>query len=333
MNGAWNIDPLGTHLASVLGAAIAAPSIHNTQPWRFRLRPNHIDVMLDQERRLGAIDPAGREAHVSVGAALLNLRIAILAAGRIPLTLLQPSLDEPDLLATVALGGPHRPDATIRALASAIGKRHTNRRPFRDIEVRDEVIDQLAAAARVEGATLVTADPLTRTALLSIVRTAHDRQRQDPDYVAELNQWTHDQYDRRDGIPARSFGPTDDHDAVPIRNFGLTHATSPRRHAQFENAPTMVALYTAGDTPTHWLRAGQAMERVLLTATVRGVSNTPMSAPTEVPELRALLSAPEDSAVVQIILRLGYGDPCPATPRRALTDVVAARTGSFAPSD
>jgi nitroreductase len=322
MNGAWDIDPLGSNLTACLDAAIAAPSVHNTQPWRFRLRPNHIDVLLDPERRLAAIDPDGREAWISVGAALLNLRIAILAAGRVPLTLLQPSRDEPDLLATVTLGGVHRPDATVRALASAIGQRRTNRRPFRDLEVRDEVIDQLAAAASAEGATLAVADPAGRSGLLSLVRAAHNRQQHDPDYLAELSRWTEVGTGRRDGVPASSFGPTDERHVLPIRDFGITHTDTPRRHAHFESAPTLVAIYTAGDAPPHWLRAGQAMERVLLTATVRGVSNTPMTAPTETPELRELLSSTEDPRVAQVILRLGYGDPCPATPRRPLTDVV-----------
>ena len=143
MNAGWDTDPLGTKWATCLQSAIAAPSVHNSQPWRFRLGPHHVDVFVDPSRRLTAIDPMGREAMISVGAAVLNLRVAILAAGRIPLTQLLPSPDEPDLAARITLGAPHQPDATVLALASAIGKRRTNRRPFRDIEVRDEVIDQL----------------------------------------------------------------------------------------------------------------------------------------------------------------------------------------------
>jgi nitroreductase len=323
VGAAWSVDPLGPALTACLNAAAAAPSVHNTQPWRFRLRPNRVDLMLDPDRRLYAIDPDGREAYISIGAALLNLRIAILAAGRVPIMLLQPEHDEPDLLASVMIGGTHRPDATVRSLASAIDKRRTNRRPFRDIEVRDEVIDQLAAAARVEGAALVAADPITRTALLGLIRTAYDRQQEDPGYVAELGRWAHTDAGRRDGVPARSFGPIDDGGVLPIRDFGLAQPTVLRRHARFESAPTIVAIYTNGDTPLYWLRAGLAMERVLLTATVRGVANTPMTAPTEVPEIGSLLSSPGYPRTVQVILRLGYGDLCPATPRRPLGDVIA----------
>jgi nitroreductase len=321
MTAVQTTDAFHAHLAACLQAATAAPSVHNSQPWRFRISHDRVDVIWDTSRNLPAIDPHGREALISVGAAVLNLRVAILAAGRIPLTRLLPDPDAPDLAARITIGAAHTPDATIRALDSAISKRRTNRRPFRDIEVRDEVIDQLVAAARTEGATLMVADDIGRQAILGLVRTASDWQKEDSSYLDELATWTQTDPTRRDGIPARSFGPTDDNEVLPLRDFGLTQDDVPRRQARFETAPTMVVLYTTGDGPIQWLRAGQAMQRVLLTATVRGVSNTPMTAPTEIPELRALLSDPDDDRVAQVILRLGYGDPCLPTPRRPLNEV------------
>jgi nitroreductase len=318
MTPGWGVAPLGRQLEACVEAAVAAPSVHNSQPWRFRISTDRIDVLWDTRRWLDAIDPLGREALISIGAAVLNLRVAILAAGRIPQTTLLPDPDDEQVLARVALGDHHRPDPTVHALASAIAHRRTNRRPFRDTEV----MDQLVAAARAEGATLAIADDAGRQALIGLVRTANEWQRDDPAYAAELAQWTDGQAPRLDGIPARSFGPTDDREVLPLRDFGLGRETSPRRHARFEPAPTMVVLYTAGDTSLDWLRAGQAMERVLLTATCRGVANTPMTAPTELPELRDLLTGSRDSRSAQVILRLGYGDLCPPTPRRPLADVI-----------
>jgi hypothetical protein len=96
----------------------------------------------------------------------------------------------------------------------------------------------------------------------------------------------------------------------------------PRRTARFEPAPTVGVLYTATDTPIDWLRAGQALERVLLTATVRGLSNTPSTAPTELPALRSLLADTGDGRAAQVVLRLGYGDLCAQTPRRPIREVV-----------
>jgi nitroreductase len=309
-------------LVTCLEAAGMAPSIHNSQPWRFRVVGDRIDVMLDRDRLLAAIDPTGREAWMSVGAAVLNLRVAILAGGRVPLTIPLPDPGRPDLAASIRLGGRHRPDATIRALFGAIPVRRTNRRPFRDIEVRAEVLNQLAAAARVEGATMVTMDALGRRSVVAIAETANSWQRESPEYMAELRIWTAVPFEARDGIPAHSFGPLDEFGALPLRDFGAAHPDLPRRQRPFEHTPTLVILYTTGDQPRDWLRAGQAMERVLLTATVRGVATTPISAPTEEPELRALLGDEFADHVAQVILRLGYGDPVPSTPRRPVTDFV-----------
>lgn len=321
----WEIDPYGSHgvrLTGCLESTAQAPSVHNSQPWRLRVSPGRVDVLLDPARRLTAIDPSGREAWMSIGAAILNLRIAVLAAGQVPMTQLLPDPGEPDLAATIHIGGPYRPDETVRALATAIPRRRTNRRPFRDIPVRDEVLDQLCGAARVEGSTMVVTDPTGRESVLGLIRTANAWQRDDPAYLEELRQWTAVPAGSGAGIPTGSFGPVDDRDVLPLRDFGAGHPEVSRRIGRFEDAPTLAVLYTTGDGRLAWLRAGEAMERVLLTATVRGVASTPMTAPTELSGLRGLLTDPAGGGFAQIILRLGYGDPVPATPRRPIRDFV-----------
>src|SRR5205814_3869916 len=148
----------GPAIASCLRAAIAAPSIHNSQPWLFRPHGDTVDVYLDRARRLHATDPDGREMHVSVGAALLNLRIAMLAAGRRALVRLLPDADRPDLAAVVTVGPAIAATPEISALADAIPRRQTNRRPFGSTPVPPAVLDALVAAARAEGADLSMVD-------------------------------------------------------------------------------------------------------------------------------------------------------------------------------
>jgi nitroreductase len=313
-------------LLACLDAAVAAPSVHNSQPWRFRIRAGGVDVFADRTRQLEVIDPLGRELLISVGAALLNLRIAVLAHRRLPILQLAPPSPQPDLVARVIPGPPAAPDATVRALAGAIPRRRTCRLPFQKVSVPGEVIAELAAAASAEGATLKVADPLGRAAIFALVRTAEEWQRAESGYRAELTRWTLPVPGRRDGIPPQAFGPRDREDEVPlVRDFGLTQPERHRRQAHFEPDPTVVVLDTVGDEPADWLRAGQALQRVLLTATVRGVASTPMTQPLETPQLRPLLSDTDGGRFAQVILRLGYATPGAPVPRRPLADVLMDR--------
>lgn len=314
--------PVGPVMRACLEAATQAPSIHNSQPWLFRPRAGGIDVLADPRRRLHAIDPRGRELLISVGAAILNLRVAILGHGRTPVLRVFPDPAQPDCVARVVVGPVTVPDPTVRALLDAIPRRHTNRRPFSGIAVPGPVIDELAGAAAAEGATLAIADPVGRDAILALVGTADGWQRAEAGYRDELTTWTLTDIGRRDGVPPQAFGPRDRHDGLPLRDFGLTQPQLHRREAAFETHPTIVVIRTHGDDRHDWVRAGQALERVLLTATVRGVASTPMTQALEIPEIRRLLTDPARHRYPQLILRLGYGRPAAGSLRRPLADVL-----------
>jgi hypothetical protein len=208
----------------------------------------------------------------------------------------------------------------VRALAKAIPRRHTSRRAFWVAPVPADVRDELVAAARTEGAHLLLAHPVVRRAVLSVVRTADVRWRNDPAYRSELADWT----DRPggDGIPLDAFGSWDALEIVPIRDFGLLSPVDDRWAEPFEDQPMIAVLYTVGDTPHDWLRAGQALERALLAATVHDLSATLMTQPLEVPELRALLADEAGGRVAQAIVRFGYGPPPVPSPRRPVEEVL-----------
>jgi nitroreductase len=307
-----------------LRSALAAPSIHNTQPWRFRVTGRHIDVFADHSRRLRVVDPRGRELLISVGAALLNLRVAMLADRRTAMLRVMPGAGEPDLVARVWPGPVTSVSETAHLLAQAIPRRHTNRRPFDATAVPAEVLADLCAAAAVEGARLVVAEPAMRDAVLGVVRTAEHMRRHDRDYLSELGEWTADRVDRRDGVPPEAFGPWSALEVIPLRDFGLLQPVRRRAAVEFEAEPTIALLYTTGDEAEQWVRAGQALERTLLTATVRGLASTLMTQPLELPRLRELFTISAENQVAQVILRFGYGPPSAPSPRRPLESFLLA---------
>jgi hypothetical protein len=305
-----------------LRAAVAAPSVYNTQPWLFRVTEREIEVYADPARRLQVVDPRGRELLISVGAALFNLRVAMLADGRIPVVSLMPDEDNEDLIARVRPGPAVPVSETVRLLAEAIPRRHTNRRPFEPIPVPPEVVADLCAAAAVEGGELVVADPVQRDAVLGVVRAAEHVHRRDPDYYVELADWTANGRPRPDGVPPETFGPWSALEVVPLRDFGVVKPVPSRTAAEYESEPTIALLYSRGDDREQWVRSGQALERTLLTASVRGLASTLMTQPIEVSKLRELLTISATGAVAQAVVRFGYGPPSAPSPRRALSSVL-----------
>jgi len=296
--------------------------MHNTQPWRFRvLRDSQtIQLRADPERMLPHGDPHGRAVHIACGAALFNLRLAVAAGDREPVTRLLPDPGEPLLLATVRLGGRHRPSEEERDLHAAIPARHTNRRPFSARPVPPGILAELVLAAQLEGARLDLPGHDETSRLLGVVADAETDLLADPGYRAELARWAGGDRDQ-DGIPAGAAGPRDPRGHTPVRDF-LGGAASD--YEWFEDPPQLAVLSTPGNGKEDWLRAGQALQRVLLTATQRGIATGILTQPLETPDAWLVRDPGAGSGWPQLILRIGYGLPVPASPRRPVRDVLEA---------
>jgi nitroreductase len=310
--------PLRRVLTDCVRLAVAAPSLHNSQPWRFGIRGMEVDVYADHDRRLRVLDPSGREELISIGAALLNLRLAVRQAGYRSDVDLFPDPNQGDLVARVTVGHRAKPSPTVTALAGVIDHRHTNRLPFARVPVPADTVDELRRAASREGAFLALAHPAGRKAILGMARSADRLLHRHPGYLPELARWTGN---AEDGVPVWAAGPADRIAAVPLRDFAeLTE--SPRPSVRFEPNPSILILATKGDNWPDWVRAGQALQRVLLTATWHDLATMPISQPVEVPALRRMLLAPSSGLHVQMLLRIGYAATAAATPRRPLADVL-----------
>ncbi|ACY95890.1 MULTISPECIES: Acg family FMN-binding oxidoreductase [Thermomonospora] len=315
--------PAQDQLLACIEAAVRAPSIHNSQPWQFLLLPDGVEVHSDPSRRLPAIDPAGRALHISLGAAVLNLRLALEHFGRRTRTELLPDPQDRRHVATVWAEEPQEPGRDVDELYGAIARRHTNRMPFQDVPPPQEDLQALTRAAEAEGAVLRFPEPGERDFLLSLARTSDERHRGDRAYRAELRLWTTDDPYREDGIPLTAVGPYSEGGLTTLRDLAPEREVPGRAAVRFEPEPTVGVLALPGeDGPLQWLRAGQAMQRVLLEATRRGLSTSVFTQALDDPELRRMLHRPGDHTTPYVGLRVGYGPPAPVTPRRPVDEVI-----------
>ncbi|TWF75147.1 nitroreductase family protein [Pseudonocardia hierapolitana] len=307
-----------------------APSLHNAQPWRLRLGPEAIELYADPDRRLPAADPDDRELRIGCGAALYNLRLALLGNGIRPLVTILPDLGRPELLAVVRHGGRKPATPEQLRLLHAVPLRRTNRHPYADEPVDRPEQSALRRAALDEGAWLeIVDDPGRRTALRDIAARAHRAQMADPAFRAEFARWTGRAGDRADGVPAAAGTPAEPQDRWVLRDYtgGNRPARAPGK--DFENEPLIAVLTTHLSGPTADVQAGQALQRVLLTATADGLAASFLSHVVEVPqareEVRRLVAGAQPP---QAVLRIGHGWPVPPTGRRAPADLIAPSTST-----
>lgn len=308
-------------LRAATADAVRAPSLHNIQPWRFRLRDGGIEVLVDAARRLPATDPSGWGARIACGAALFNLRLALAVAGTPAVVRLRPYRDDADVVARLVPDVPRHPTCTEQSLYRAIGLRFSNRAPLRPDPVHAEARGRLREAARAEQCWLELVIGIVPVyALAEIVRSAHRVLERDPAYVAERVEWIRSE-PAPDGVPVAAGGPrSEPQDLLPQRDYG-DRRRDPGE--DFEPEPLVAVLGTARNTATDQVLAGQSLQRVLLTATDAGLAVSMVSQPIEVPAAReALRLSLGRFGTPQMVMRVGYGQPGTTTPRRTADDVL-----------
>jgi hypothetical protein len=316
-------------LRTVTQFAALAPSVHNTQPWRFTADDHTIEVRADEKRLLDVVDPNARQLHISCGIAIEFARLAVRALGHDCVVRLLPQPEgDPMLLATLTIGHPMAVTPAERRLIEAIPRRYTDRGPYDSTLIAAGVLARMRDAASERGCWLRVLDRAgDRTTAATLLAEAEEIEQADPAYREELAAW------RRtgpapDGVPVQAAEPWNDGRVsdVPLRDFSGT------RQPAFEigvAAPPaverdmLVLIGSDDDTAISWLRTGRALALVLLQLTDAGATSQPLGPVVDVPATRirlqralGLLGHP------QLMLRVGYGHGAPTTGRRDIEDLL-----------
>ena len=303
----------------LMAAAARAPSVHNTQPWRFRIRPDAVELWTDPRRKLRT-DPSGREMLISCGAAVFGLRLAIRSLGYLPTTELLPDPAQLRLIARVRTGAAVPANGLERQMLDAVPHRHTHRGPFAPDPLPPGLLAGLQHDALAEGATLtLVPGGLAYDRLERIAAAAARRGDLSPRARAEIRRWTRTAASpARDGILGTSLasGTGSPPGRLPQRDFDLGRGIARLPSGGAPPSATAVLL-TKGDRRADWLRAGQALYRLLLHAASQRVFASLYTQPLEDTVTRDLISRQLAlPGYPQMLLQLGPAATVSPTARR-----------------
>lgn len=264
--------PAAPDAAAALGTAalvaLHAPSVHNTQPWRWRVYDDRLELYGDARWQLPVADPTGRLLLLSCGAALHQARVALRGMGYLPAVRRFRGRDLSGLLATVTVERPIAVTDEALALLHAALRRQTDRRPFAAVPLPEAAVTAMRQAASSEGAWLHVLNSQQVLILLTAADHAEAVEYADRRYREELAHWT--------GKP-------------PEATAGIPRTALPPRGDGYRDDGSYAVLYGNGDRPISWLHAGEALSAVWLTALVYELAVQPVSAVIEVPGARAVL--------------------------------------------
>ncbi len=299
----------------MIACATLAPSSHNTQPWRFVATESTIDIWADRQRALQFNDPHHRELTISCGCALLNLRIAAEELGLQAHVALMPETSKTDLLASVSFLT-FSDHCSLHGLADAVSKRHTYGRRYLSTPVAQGDIIELAQQAALEHAQLHQfADHRDRDHVESLVVHADTMQWSDPNWRRELALWVRS---RKDGegltVPTLVLPVV----RSVVRNIDLGSVVAKQEPDLAQPSSILLMIATDTDTAIDWLIAGQALQRVLLTAASKGLQASYLNQAIQIQSTRPKVATlVADGCCPQVLFRLGVPAlDVTATPRR-----------------
>ncbi|ORV47672.1 NAD(P)H nitroreductase [Mycobacterium europaeum] len=314
-------------LTRAVELACRAPSLHNSQPWRWIAGGPTVDLFADPDRMVPSADSSGRESIISCGAVLDHFRVAMAAEGWDTMVDEFPNPNNLDHLASIDFVSAEYVAVARRDRAAAIVRRRTDRRPFGAPRGWASFEPVLRSAFDPALARLDALADDARPRLVEAARLNEALRRYDDVYQHELRWWTapgrHD-----DGIPEALVNQQR---AVDVnRRFSVDEHPRASSSGPQDQAKVLV-LSTPGEARADALRCGQVLSAILLECTMAGFATCTVTHVTELRPSRDMISEliPDAEAVPQVLIRVGTalpgrGAPEP-TPRRRIHDVLEMR--------
>lgn len=320
--------------AEVVRAAVRlacrAPSVHNSQPWRWVTDNAGLNLFVDPKRWVHATDRSGREALLSCGAVLDHFRVAMQAAGWTINVDRFPNPNNLDHLAAIDFTPLSFVTDAHRARADAMQRRRTDRLPFAaptDWELFEPMV---RSTFNDNDAHLDVVPDDVRPKLADAARLSESLRLYDSSYHSELDWWTAP-FEATEGIPYSSLVSATESDRVDVARSFPAGGDSQRRPGITADRSTILVLSTDDNTRGDAVRCGEVLSTVLLECTMAGMATCTLTNVTESPAGRDVIAGLIGrTSFPQLLIRVGLAPLAerehPVTPRRPLRDVFVAAT-------
>jgi len=315
---------LSSQMQEIVRYATLAANGHNTQPWKFAIKENAIEIHPDYVRRLAVVDPNNRELWISLGCALENLLVSARAAGYAPEVTYPDTTDfiHVQLTTDTPQAGP---------LFGAIPLRQNVRSEYDGQPVKSADLDQVQSLPLEPGVRLRFANnPVDLATVLDYVQQGNLNQYADQAFLDELIHWLRftkkEALASLDGLYTRCSGNPE----LP-RWLGqmFVSGTKPQQQAdadagKLRSSSGAVVIASDADDKTTWARTGQVYERLALQLTALNIKSAFLNQPIEVADVREQFRSAMGlgESVPQLLLRYGYADAMPRALRRPVEQVL-----------
>lgn len=320
---------LDTHaLQMAVLLACRAPSVHNSQPWRWIADGDVLRLFVDRYRTVPGTDDCGRDAIMSCGAALDHLRVAMLAAGWDSAIERFPDKNNPDNLASIRFRPVDQVTQPQRERAEAILHRRTDRLPLGQPRGWHLFEPALRGAVEEDLVTLHVLPDEARAQLVEAAQLAEKVRRHDWLYHLELDWWT-SPFVENEGIPPSALASDTEHYRVDLGREFPVRSHGDRRPDVKADWSKILVLSTAQDNRKDWLRCGEVLSTVLLECTVAGMATCALTHLIEVDEAREIVRGlTGEPRCPQVLVRAGIAPalehlpaPTPRNPLRAVFEI------------
>ncbi len=313
-------------LAAIVETACRAPSLHNSQPWRWVFERGTLNLFADHGRVGHHTDITGAEVVLSCGAALNHLQVAAAAAGWSTTVERFPDPQDHDYLASITFRRAEFVSEHQHALGDAIGRRHTDRLAFAAPEQWTETEQALRTVLKGAGVEMDVIDDSGRPALADASRRSEEHRRDDASYRYELLWWTHHS-DSHAGVPPSALASSAEASRVDVARDFPAYGSGDRRPETTRDQSRILVLSTFDDSWQNILRCGEALSRVLLECTAAGLATCPLTHLMEVHASReAVRRLIGRHAQPQVLIRVGraaeIGSQAAHTARRPIGEVL-----------